>query len=267
MERPFRGVRSVGLDLSKLQARCQGYAARMPRAQLFSHVTAARLMDLPLPLTLGRRRELDVAAAVPARAPQVDGIIGHQFSPQGGGARTHRGVRITSPELTWIALATVLDLDDLVAVGDALVTGDHAWTSIDALAKAIVPGVRGARVLRTALGLIRPGALSRPETHLRLAILRAGYPEPTVAYGVRLSRSGRLLHPDLSWPQYRVAFEYEGDQHRTDRWQFRHDIDRVESLVDDGWTVSRFTADDVYLRLARTMTRVDLRLRAHGWSR
>ncbi|WP_427135490.1 hypothetical protein [Pseudarthrobacter sp. S9] len=94
------------------------------------------------------------------------------------------GVRVTSPERTWLDLAAALALDDLVAAGDALVS-EHgpevpapreATSSICALNR-IVPdhgGARNIRRAREALGLIRVGADSPPETHLRLALVRPG---------------------------------------------------------------------------------------------
>ncbi len=263
LDRPFHGIRSVGHDLARLDVLCHAYAVRMPPAQAFSHVTAARLMGLPLPLRLESSRELHVSAAAPRRAPEGKGIIGHRHS--GEKVIVHRGVRVTSPELTWVSLATILSLDDLVAVGDALVEGDHPWTTIEKLTAAITCGVRGAVKLREAVALVRLGVRSRPETHLRLALGRAGLPEPVVSHPVWVPALGRRVHPDLSWPEWKVGMEYEGDGHRTDRWQFRHDISRVEAMVDIGWTLSRFSADDVYSVPPRAVDRATLRLRAHAW--
>lgn len=263
LDRPFRGIRSLGRDLSRLEELCLAYSVHMLPTHAFSHVTAARLMGLPLPLRLEGAPELHVSAAAPGRAPQVKGVVGHRFS--GGPVITHHGVRITGPELTWLSLATMLHLDDLVAVGDALVEGDCPWTSVEQLRAAIAPGTRGAVKLREAADLIRVGVRSRPETHLRLRIIRAGLPEPTVSHPVWVPALGRHLHPDLAWPAWKVGMEYEGDGHRTDRWQFRHDIGRVEALVDIDWSLSRISAEDVYANLTRTLARARLRLKAHGW--
>jgi len=42
----------------------------------------------------------------------------------------------------------------------------------------------------------------------------------------------------------KIALEYEGDHHRTDRRQFRRDIRRFEALADMGWLTIRVTAED-----------------------
>lgn len=265
LDRPFRGVRSTGQDLTRLDVLCKAYAVKMLPTHVFSHVTAARLMDLPLPTRLEQQDELHVSATAPGRAPQVRGVIGHQHSGAPGSVMVHRGLRLTAPEFTWASLASVLELDDLIALGDSLVSGDHPWSAIDRLRAAIAPGIRGATKLKAAVPLVRTGVRSRPETHLRLGIVRAGFPEPLVAHPVWVPALRQVVHPDLSWPNWRVGLEYEGDGHRTDRWQFRHDIRRVEGLVDIEWSLSRFTADDVYSGLAQTLHRTRLRLRSHGW--
>src|SRR5690554_424080 len=208
LEKPFRGIRSFGHDLTRIEVLCSAYAAHMLPTHVFSHVTAARLMGLPLPWKLERDLDLHVSAAKPGRAPQMQGVVGHRHS--GGDVITHRGLRITGPEATWASLALLLSLDDLVAVGDALVAGDYPWTTIENLRAAIVPGIRGAVKLRLASDVIRIGVRSRPETHMRLALVRAGLPEPTVAHPVWVPALNRHLHPDLSWPEWKSAWSTRG---------------------------------------------------------
>jgi hypothetical protein len=175
-----------------------------------------------------------------------------------------RSLPVTSPSLTWASLAGTVSLVDLVAVGDFLVTPPfgtrRSLASIDDLTTEVVAraGHRGHRMRRTALDLVRVGALSRPETHLRLLLTRVGLPEPLV----NLSADGFLL--DLAWPDLRVCVEYEGDHHR-DVDQFRRDLRRIEALTDCGWVVIRVTADDLYRRPVELVRRVARRLEARGW--
>jgi very-short-patch-repair endonuclease len=81
------------------------------------------------------------------------------------------------------------------------------------------------------------------ETLLRLLLVRAGLPEPLLNPEVAVG--GGVLHPDLVYPQWGVVLEYEGDQHRTDPRQWRHDIWRREALESAGWRVVRVHRDDV----------------------
>ena len=49
---------------------------------------------------------------------------------------------------------------------------------------------------------------------------------------------------DLGWEQFKVAAEYDGDQHRSDRKQYVKDIRRHELVDDLGWYVVRVVSED-----------------------
>lgn len=67
--------------------------------------------------------------------------------------------------------------------------------------------------------------------------------------------------PDMTYPEARIAIEYDGDVHRTDPRTWRRDIARKQRLEELGWRVIVVTADDVYLHPARLVTRVRTALR------
>jgi very-short-patch-repair endonuclease len=180
-------------------------------------------------------------------------VIGHQLERGRTATVQTSTMRMTDAATTWCQLATLLEVEDLVAVGDFLVTGREqlggrpAAATIDTLRAAVSMRHGGAGVarLRDALVHVRRGPLSRRETLLRLRLVRRGLPEPVVAYRVREP----LLAPfeptvDLAYPGARIAIEYEGDHHRTPE-QFRRDIARYERLHDAGWVVLRVTARDI----------------------
>jgi very-short-patch-repair endonuclease len=48
----------------------------------------------------------------------------------------------------------------------------------------------------------------------------------------------------MGWEQIRLAVEYDGDHHWTDRRQFTKDIKRAEALADLGWIHVRVTGGD-----------------------
>jgi hypothetical protein len=102
----------------------------------------------------------------------------------------------------------------------------------------------GIRRLRQAFDAVRYGSLSPQETRLRLLLVGAGLPEPELNF--RVVRDGRpVAMVDLAYPARRVAIEYLGDIHRTDRAVYREDIARRERLTECGWTVVFLTADDL----------------------
>ena len=49
---------------------------------------------------------------------------------------------------------------------------------------------------------------------------------------------------DMGWERYKVAAEYDGDQHRTSRRQYTRDQQRLRELEDLGWIVIRVIAED-----------------------
>jgi Protein of unknown function (DUF559) len=50
-----------------------------------------------------------------------------------------------------------------------------------------------------------------------------------------------LYRLDLGWPQHKVAIEYDGAQHWTDPAQRARDIERLEFLAAQGWTIIRLS--------------------------
>jgi hypothetical protein len=179
-----------------------------------------------------------------------------------------RDLPILSPAMTWTTLAEILDPPDLLAAADYIVTGRPfdripPLASLDELATAVEDRTksRGARRCRDVLPLVRVGPLSRPESLVRLIAARAGVPEPVV--NVEAWPGGPI--PDLAWPEFKVAVEYEGDHHR-EKQQFRADIGRIELLIDDDWLMVKASADDVFVRPRELAARIGRRLATRGWS-
>jgi very-short-patch-repair endonuclease len=105
-------------------------------------------------------------------------------------------------------------------------------------------GRRGIRRARTALDLVDAGAESPRETWLRLLLIRAGFPRPQTQIPV-YDRYGQLVAVlDMGWQNIKVAVEYDGDHHRTDRRTFNKDIRRAETVAGLGWINVRVTAED-----------------------
>lgn len=93
------------------------------------------------------------------------------------------------------------------------------------------------------------------ESRLRLDIVLAGLPEPVPQYEV-FDSIGRLIgRLDLAYPDLKVALEYDGDHHR-ERDQFRRDAVRLNHLRLLGWTVLRFTADDLLRNRSRMLAQI-----------
>ena len=119
-------------------------------------------------------------------------------------------------------------------------------------------GARGMRRLRGVLPLVDGGAASPKETWLRLLFIDAGLPIPTTQIPIYDGWQFVALL-DMGWEDYKVAAEYDGDQHRTDRRQFVKDINRLAKAQDLGWQVIRVVnehrPDDVISRVYQALIR------------
>lgn len=82
---------------------------------------------------------------------------------------------------------------------------------------------RGRGCGRGGRALLQDSASESPkETWLRLLIIEAGFPKPQTQIRVRGGSGTYFL--DMGWEDLKIAVEYDGDQHRTDRRQFAKDI-------------------------------------------
>ncbi|MEU4563823.1 DUF559 domain-containing protein [Actinoplanes sp. NPDC023936] len=153
------------------------------------------------------------------------------------------GLPVTTVERTAFDLGRRLPRSEAVVVLDALLHRglDPGDVSVLIRQRPRWPGI--AR-LEEALRLADARAESPMETRLRLLFGDAGLPGARPQCEVRDERGKLVGRVDLGWPAARLAVEYEGDHHR-DRDQFRRDLARVNALRLAGWTVLRFTADDV----------------------
>ncbi|TQL40425.1 hypothetical protein FB562_2634 [Homoserinimonas aerilata] len=256
VDRPFAGVRAVGLDLRILENRCRAYAARMPPGQFFSHITAALLYRIPLPWRLEQDSRIHVSVRDGGIRPRARGVIGHRLSATTV-PRMLGELPVADPVSTWCHLASVLDVDELIAAGDFLVSGlvtndgrRPPLATLSQLSDAVQrsAGRRGARTMAATVTHIRTGVDSPRESRLRMLLLRSGLPEPVINEPVFDADGRRVGKPDLMFPEARLVLEYEGDEHRTNRDRFRRDIFRREAFEDAGYRVKRVTADDLDIR-------------------
>lgn len=74
--------------------------------------------------------------------------------------------------------------------------------------------------------------------------MRFRLPEPATDCPIEVA-GGRILHSDLGYPDARIALEYEGDEHRTNRRRWMRDIRRRELMEDAGWRVIRVVQADL----------------------
>lgn len=263
LARPFHGVRTESAPATDVRSRCVAFLPRLRPTQFFSHLTSARLHGLPIPMRLAEDERLHVSVRAPARAVRVAGAIGHQLVQRPGLVQVVQGLPAANPIETWCQLATLLTVDELIEVGDALVArtnpdAGRTWVAMQAAVGADDRPCVGR--LRDAFAEVRSGVRSPGETRLRLLLVRSGLPQPLLNERI-LDGEGRFIAEcDLVYPAAKLVIEYEGDYHRTDVRAFRNDIVRRERLEDAGCSVLRVTSDDVTHRRAETVARITRRL-------
>ena len=195
-----------------------------------------------LPVKLGP--ELDIA--VPSERGSI--VVPHvrTFRMTDTTNVTKEGLRVHHLGGILHVLARQEPVDNLVAVLDALMgpwrrPAELTRTQLDQIVAA-GSKVHGWSKLKEASALARENVASPQETRLRLALVRAGLPEPVVAYPVWIERFGVHIHPDLAYPFAKIAIEYEGRHHFELTEQVLKDTDRYYELGRLGWTVIRVTA-------------------------
>ncbi|TKR26668.1 DUF559 domain-containing protein [Cellulomonas hominis] len=247
---PTRGVRSAAVAPAPddVVRRCHDVVPVLPLGTVFCHVTALALLDVPLPVGLDARGPLHVQVGPGCTPPRRAGVRSHVRPARDVGSRVVSGLPVLAPEAVLVQLAATVPARELVVLGDALVRRRRPLCTPAGLAaavEALPPGTRGVRRLREAVQHVRPGTDSPMESRLRWILVQAGLPCPEVNTLVRSEDGWVVAMPDLAYVRERVAIEYDGDVHRTDRDTWRRDIARRQALEALGWRVITCTADDV----------------------
>ncbi|MGU3650756.1 hypothetical protein [Mycolicibacterium sp. A43C] len=190
------------------------------------------------------------------------GLIVRNESWSAGEVMTIADVRVTTAARTIFDLGRHLPRNEAVARIDALLT--VGGVSIDDVAPLLVrhPRATDIRRLTTALALVDAGAESPQETRLRLALTDAGMPPDRTQIPV-VDGQGRIVaRVDMGWEHLRVAVQYDGRHHQTDRATYVRDQKVNRALEARGWVVIRVIAED---SLADVVGRVAAALYGRGW--
>ncbi|MFC9984280.1 hypothetical protein ACFU0W_12295 [Microbacterium keratanolyticum] len=255
LARPFRGARAVRTP-STFAESVGAYRPLLRPGQRFGGKTALRLWGLPCPGWWSPAEPLEIAVPPDAAPPRRPGVRGYRVAPTDDSESVLDGVPLLDPVAALFTAAHGLTVTQTIVLIDAILATSSAYRGRsrrhplvfrDDIESRLRQRGRfpGCGTVRAALKDARAGVESPKETETRLLIIRHGMPEPVVQYIVR-DRGRFLARVDLGYPQWRIAVEYEGDGHRTDREQWRRDIQRQRDLEDGGWTVIRLTEADLH---------------------
>lgn len=233
-----------GTDVTTPEARARAAGLLLPKA--------ARLADRFLLSLFG-------ADVMPLGVPVVEAVVARgAVVPRRDWSRireTHLPSRdcqvIRQWDVPMLRLArTVVDLLRALPLGDGVAVADatlhEGIVTVDELADELPhhAGLRGVRRAVQGVGLVDARAESLPESRVRVALVLDGL-EPVPQYVVQDARGRFLGRVDLALPQHRIAIEYDGREVHSRREVFTRDRQRQNDLVAAGWTVLRFTADDL----------------------
>lgn len=264
--RPIHGVR-MPPQRGGGSERVRALAVVVKPGVAFAHVTALRLLGVEVPWRLaGDDRIHTVATSRQDRAQRV-GVVAHHSTQDRLEVTVKHGLTVTTPAQTWVHLASDLRSGELVVLADAMMRRQGAMTTVAELRRIALGTrkVKGIVAARACLERVRPGTDSSMETRARLVLVDAGLPCPEVNRAIIDNAGQFVAMPDMSYPAARIAIEYDGDIHRTDRSAWRRDVRRFRAIEDLGWTVVRVIADDVVRDSSEFVSRVRRALRqAYG---
>ncbi|MBV7432355.1 hypothetical protein KRX53_03300 [Dermabacteraceae bacterium TAE3-ERU5] len=249
-----------------------------------SHFSAARIWGMPLPThsasyTRGQPVDMTYFSGAPSRRNTLvkwHKAVRYGAEPGITEPAIYRAetICLTSRWRTLLDLTPLLPPDYLVIIADHLVRQPRqnleqrskpyaALSDLERAARTCL-SIRAKRKLLRALSLSRVGSDSPLETLLRLRLAEAGLPEPNLNVHIT-DDDGRPLHqPDMSWPRYRVALEYEGRHHGLPE-QISRDISRAERCRQAGWLEVRIEKSMMYNRAEVAVAKVAQALRERGW--
>jgi len=251
----------------ELVARCRVALTVLPPGCAFSHLTAARLLQLPTSYAMDADPRIHVTRPITSNRVRIPGFCGHRaLHPRE--VVEIEGVPVVGVADTWVDLGELVGhgkpvgLDDLIVIGDACATLLGARQPLVlACLRRVRP--RGKRTLLEAYEQIRLGSASAGETVARLLLVRGGLPQPLLNEPIFASWDPQRLLAvgDLVWriPQpdgrvIKVIGEYQGELFHSSPLQRERDERRADGLGDDGWVVENIWKKDVGEEAARRAT-------------
>ncbi|TDC63394.1 DUF559 domain-containing protein [Actinomadura sp. GC306] len=204
--------------------------------------------------------DMRIHAAVPSvkpTIPRIKDLRVHSYSISPTRLRMRDGRQVVGPERLFLELAAAVPRVDLIIAGDHMLR--HGLTTRPHLNNFLNKDGyrrRGVRRARWAMPHLDEKSDSPPETRLRMLIVDAGLPRPTVNQDVVTERGVWLARPDLSYPELKIAIQYEGAHHQQDHKQYSYDIERDGRLIEHGWIVIRVNKDGLFGNPTTVLNRI-----------
>lgn len=191
-----------------------------------------------------------------------DGIVSRNERIAVDEWREVEGLPVTTPARTAFDLGRFQPEYQALARLDALMRA-RPYSIDDVMSLATrYKGARGVARLKALLPLVDGGSESPRESWWRKLVIDSGFPTPVTQLCVRAEDSAFLRRLDFGWEDYKVAIEYDGDQHQTDRAQYLKDRQTMPVLRRLNWHVISIVKEDDPVEVLRSLNRA---MRARGW--
>jgi hypothetical protein len=169
------------------------------------------------------------------------------------------GLPVTTGERTVLDLAGVMSASRLAEVVAAGVRVRACTIEGIRAVAAGHPNAHGRPRLRSALAMLDDdGAAARSDVEVAAlrALLDAGLPRPVVAFRVVDDEGHFIAEADLAYPSIRLVIEVDGFRWHSSPASKLRDEERQNRLVLAGWSVLRFSANEVRTRPQRMVAAV-----------
>lgn len=180
-----------------------------------------------------------------------------------------QGFRLTDPVRTVIDLGLVVPWWSVrFAIGKGLSTRAFDLSAVKGLRDALGrPGRNGTGIVRDLLdGNLLMMGKEESELEKRFTALTRRFGLPAFSLQHEVWESGRFVaRIDAAYPELKLAVEVDGFEHHSSPDAFQRDRTRQNRLVALGWTVLRFTWNDVVkhpAEVAKTVEQARARLTA-----
>lgn len=271
---PSRSIRIPRDAAGNLANSCRPYVDLLPDA-VISHSTAARLHGLVLPRRLAEEPVLHLSRASGKGKPRRRNVEGHRLDLSSEDLSTVAGLAVTGIARTWLDLAGLLSAEELIVMGDQIVSAHHrsfgparhALVPLDDL-RAFIGGKKRVAHLRkcqSALEHLRVGVDSPPETLLRLMLSNdPEMPEFVPNVAICDEHGKAQIWSDLGCHEFRTCLEYDGAHHLTPEQQAR-DHYRDLKTAELGWVQVKISKTDLALGQRAVRAKVRRGLSMAGW--
>ncbi|KFI91105.1 hypothetical protein BISA_2068 [Bifidobacterium saguini DSM 23967] len=244
--------------------RCTDAAQQIKQPLLFGMTTSLLLQSVPVPSGCAMDATVlhTVSSSHRKRLRTVSlPTVPHVWKPlhMARNVRINKYVYALDLVHTWAQLASHCSLESLIILADAIITAIARQPNLahgrnpEGIQRDMAACIRNMPKFNAksscllALKFTAPYVDSPKESEIRITTTKYGLPQSVTNYVVPgiTFKNGSPITVDLAWPEFRVAIEYDGDQHRTDKAQWRRDQEKREKLRHHDWVVIIATASNL----------------------